>query len=228
TTLASGAKAADGYQALGELDSNHDGVINANDAAFADLSVWVDANSDGVSEAGEVKSLSSLGITQISLQTTATSTVDNGNIVGLTSSYETADGATHAAADVWFVADKPAEAVVPSVAAPSTQTQVVNAAGDLRTLVSTLTQTIGAFAGSQDASGGSTSPQLAPAVSNPSSAAPSTLASVNMAEVMKQFDANGQTITNLAGAAVPSTTSLTLPGSQSALSSGFLVGGGKA
>jgi hypothetical protein len=49
-----------------------------------------------------------------------------------------------------------------------------------------------------------------------------------MAEVMKQFDANGQTVASLAGAAVPSTTSLKLPGSQDAMSSGFLVGGGKA
>ncbi len=29
-------------------------------------------------------------------------TVNNGNILGLSSTFETADGATHAAADVWF------------------------------------------------------------------------------------------------------------------------------
>jgi hypothetical protein len=106
TTLASGAKASDGYAALGELDSNHDGVISSTDTAYADLRVWVDANSDGVSEAGELKSLDSLDIAKISLNASVNVSTDSGNLIGLTSTYETADGATHAAADVWFVADK--------------------------------------------------------------------------------------------------------------------------
>ncbi|MDR7377138.1 ABC-type transporter Mla MlaB component, partial [Rhodoferax ferrireducens] len=106
TTLASGAKASDGYAALSELDANHDGVVNSDDAGFADLRVWIDANSDGVSASGEVKTLASLGITSISTQATVQISQDNGNLIGLTSSYETSDGATHAAADVWFVADK--------------------------------------------------------------------------------------------------------------------------
>ena len=33
-------------------------------------------------------------------------TVDNGNLIGLTSSYETQDGVEHQMADVWFIADK--------------------------------------------------------------------------------------------------------------------------
>jgi hypothetical protein len=106
TTLANGQKAADGYVALRELDSNSDGVINSEDAAFADLRVWVDANSDGVSEAGETRTLDSLGIASINAQAVVDLSKDNGNLVGLTSSYETTDGVTHAAADVWFVADR--------------------------------------------------------------------------------------------------------------------------
>jgi hypothetical protein len=104
TVLADGSTASDGYQALAELDSNHDGVISSADAAYSQLGVWVDANSDGISEAGEVRSLAALGITEISVTAQVTSTQDHGNTIGLTSSYQTADGVSHLAGDVWFAA----------------------------------------------------------------------------------------------------------------------------
>ena len=102
TTLADGSKAPDGYVALAELDVNHDGIISAADAGFADLQVWVDANSDGVSTGVELKSMASLGIASLSLTTQRTAIVDHGNTLGLVSSFQTTDGASHAAADVWF------------------------------------------------------------------------------------------------------------------------------
>jgi hypothetical protein len=46
--------------------------------------VWQDADQDGISDAGELKSLSELGISQIKLQTTRTLT-NNGNTTVLTS-----------------------------------------------------------------------------------------------------------------------------------------------
>jgi len=107
TTLANGQKASDGYAALSEMDSNHDGVIDQADTGFAGLKVWIDANSDGVSETGEIRTLASLNISQISLQASVGSAVDNGNKLGLTSTYQTTDGATHAAADVWFATGSP-------------------------------------------------------------------------------------------------------------------------
>lgn len=51
-----------------ELDSNQDGVISSDDAAFADLRVWVDGNSDGVSTGGEIKSLTRVGRHQLQLE----------------------------------------------------------------------------------------------------------------------------------------------------------------
>jgi hypothetical protein len=114
TTMGDGSKATDGYAALRELDGNADGVIDSNDKAFADLKVWVDANSDGNTDGGELKSLASLGIASISTQAHAELSKDNGNLIGLTSSYQTVDGATHAAADVWFVADAKQELVPPA------------------------------------------------------------------------------------------------------------------
>jgi len=104
TVLADGSTATDGYQALAELDSNHDGVISSADAAYSQLGVWVDANSDGISETGEVQSLAALGITEISVTAQVTTTQDHGNTIGLTSSYQTADGVSHLAGDVWFAA----------------------------------------------------------------------------------------------------------------------------
>jgi hypothetical protein len=104
TVLADGSKASDGYQALAELDSNHDGVISNADAVFSQLGVWIDADTDGVSDAGELRSLTDLGITEIAVTAEVTTTQDNGNTIGLTSSYQTVDGVKHLAGDVWFAA----------------------------------------------------------------------------------------------------------------------------
>jgi hypothetical protein len=49
------------------FDSNQDGVFNANDAKFAEFKVWQDANQNGVSDEGEVRSLADWGITEINL-----------------------------------------------------------------------------------------------------------------------------------------------------------------
>jgi hypothetical protein len=75
-------------------------VIDAHDAVFKQLQVWVDANHDGKVEAGEMKSLHDLGIVSLDLHATAGNTADHGNSIGLTSTYTTASGATHQMADV--------------------------------------------------------------------------------------------------------------------------------
>jgi hypothetical protein len=102
TTLANGAKALDGFAALAGLDSNGDGIINASDAAFGQLQVWVDANGDAQTDAGELRSLADLGIASLGLQSQASTEVNNGNAVGLLGSYTTTDGAAHVLADVWL------------------------------------------------------------------------------------------------------------------------------
>ena len=116
TILADGSKAVDGYQALAQLDSNHDGVISSADAQFAKLGVWLDGNADGQTGVGEVKSLAELNIAQLSLNAQVTTDMNNGNLVGLTSSYQTTDGVNHTAADVWFAVKpvRPAQASAPT------------------------------------------------------------------------------------------------------------------
>jgi Bacterial Ig-like domain len=49
------------------FDSNNDGVFSAADAKFQEFAVWQDANQNGSSDAGEVITLSSLGLTSIDL-----------------------------------------------------------------------------------------------------------------------------------------------------------------
>jgi len=105
TTLASGKKAVDGFEALRALDTNKDGVINAADTQFSKLSVWVDANSNARTDKGELKSVAEVGVQSLSLVAKPTAIVDQGNLIGLMGSYTTADGRSHELADVWLTAD---------------------------------------------------------------------------------------------------------------------------
>jgi len=115
TTLATGQKAATGYQAMDELDTNRDGVIDSADQAYGKLQVWIDGNADGLSQADELKSLGDLGITKLNLDAKQNASLNNGNIVGITSTYETSDGNTHQAADVWFQMAAPGASLTTSV-----------------------------------------------------------------------------------------------------------------
>jgi hypothetical protein len=55
TVLSSGRLAANGFEALRELDSNGDGWITAADAAWPRLRLWADRNADRVSSPGELE-----------------------------------------------------------------------------------------------------------------------------------------------------------------------------
>jgi Ca2+-binding EF-hand superfamily protein len=244
TRLANGQRASDGYGALRELDSNGDGVVDAQDGAFADLRVWVDANSDGVSGQGEMRTLASLGITSINAQAVVELSQDNGNLIGLTSSYETTDGATHAAADVWFVADRNQHtraAPVANIAPPTERaTLVENTAlpiidpsdpNSLRAKVSGLALAISTF---DDATYYSPATQSAPGLGASATVAlvqPAYLpAAAGMVDAMKQFDAHGQLLAPAAALAAPPIASvqksLDVPALAQTGNTGFLAGNG--
>ncbi|MBK8869468.1 MAG: hypothetical protein IPN19_00070 [Elusimicrobia bacterium] len=57
----------DGLEALKTLDTNKDNVFDAQDEKYNDLRVWVDSNSNGVTDAGELKTLAELNIKSIDL-----------------------------------------------------------------------------------------------------------------------------------------------------------------
>lgn len=46
---------------------NSDGAITEADAVFASLRLWQDVNHNGISESGELKTLSELGVAQLDL-----------------------------------------------------------------------------------------------------------------------------------------------------------------
>jgi Ca2+-binding RTX toxin-like protein len=60
-------------EALASLDANKDGKIDAKDARFADLKVWIDRNGNGVSEAAELRTLKDHRVIEISVEGVATS-----------------------------------------------------------------------------------------------------------------------------------------------------------
>jgi len=105
TKLVDGTRAADGYKAMRAMDSNKDGLLTSMDAQFGELMVWVDKNGDGVSNAGEMFSLNDMGISSLSLESTKSTQMNNGNLLGLMGSFTTADGKTHTMGDVWFQTD---------------------------------------------------------------------------------------------------------------------------
>ncbi|WP_338846099.1 calcium-binding protein [Massilia sp. W12] len=83
-----GNKNIDGYSDLKQrLDNNHDNVIDAGDSGFAQLLMWQDTNSDGVSQAGELQTLTQLGIESINLRPTPTRILDFDNIITATSDF---------------------------------------------------------------------------------------------------------------------------------------------
>ncbi|MCF8052377.1 MAG: hypothetical protein K9L59_14130, partial [Desulfobacterales bacterium] len=58
---------SEGFAALKSFDKNHDNQITKGDDIYENLRIWTDLNADGVSQAEELKSLSDLHITTISL-----------------------------------------------------------------------------------------------------------------------------------------------------------------
>ena len=152
-----------------------------------------------------MSTLGSLGIAKLDLNAQSSSVKDNGNWVGLTSGYETVDGATHAMADVWFVAK------------------------DLRSQVSGLVQAIASFGSSQPGTAASGSPTINLVSGGTSTASLAVSANVGgIVDMLKQFDANGNPI-GTAGILQASPTTgqtLNLSNAQDTTNTTLLVSGG--
>jgi len=84
-TLVNGVKATDGFAALSAQDSNNNGQFDAGDTNFTNIRVWQDTNSDGISQAGELHTLSELGTPQGGLSCFAIHLLTSINLTSTTS-----------------------------------------------------------------------------------------------------------------------------------------------
>ena len=94
-------------EGLRDMDTNGNGSLDAADAGFGQLSVWRDANSNAVVDAGEMLSLAQMGVEAIGLGGFRTDETDSGkgNVLLGTTDVIFSDGAVIKAADVLFAYD---------------------------------------------------------------------------------------------------------------------------
>jgi Ca2+-binding RTX toxin-like protein len=94
-----------GFAELATHDSNHDGVISSADADWSKLKVWVDADTDGVTDAGELKTMAQAGIKTIDLNFTTVNFTAEGNRIHEQATFEKTDGTVGTIVDAWFDVD---------------------------------------------------------------------------------------------------------------------------
>ena len=98
--------ASSGFAALAEFDLNEDGRIDANDTIYALLRIWRDLDGDGLTDAGELKTLLELGIVSIGLSYLNTGYTDaSNNIQVRAGEFEWSDGTIGSIGEYLFQRD---------------------------------------------------------------------------------------------------------------------------
>jgi T1SS-143 domain-containing protein len=97
-----GGKFASGVAALASLDSNGDGKIDADDEAFSKLQIWIDADNDGISDDGELSSLTDHHVSSISLTADTTGGSEDGQTIFAEGEFTFEDGSTGNFVEVGF------------------------------------------------------------------------------------------------------------------------------
>ncbi|BCM24952.1 calcium-binding protein [Methyloradius palustris] len=106
TLKTNGQLAADGFDAIADQDTNHDGIISNLDANWNNLRVWRDLNQDGISQANELVTLNSLGIASINVTGQDHSTLLNdGNVLADLGTFTYANGTNGTAGTAANLAD---------------------------------------------------------------------------------------------------------------------------
>lgn len=95
-----GSTDSTGFEDLRAIDSNGDGIINSQDADFNKIRLWQDLNENGVTEEGELKTLTESGIQSIYTNSYKINAIDNNNIVTEKSTVQYTDGTTKDLYDV--------------------------------------------------------------------------------------------------------------------------------
>ena len=97
-----GSRHSNSLAALFTFDDNADGLLNASDARFDEVVLWQDADEDGITDAGELRSLAQAGISSIDLDAASSDRTDAGNYIFAEGKYKTADGKTASYVGVEF------------------------------------------------------------------------------------------------------------------------------
>jgi hypothetical protein len=106
TLLSNGSKAVNGFEALAELDSNHDNVFSQDDASFNQLRIWRDSNTNGRVENGELLTLQQANVKSIGLNHSSQYQQDeSGNVIGEVGHYTTSQDQVLDIQDIWFSVD---------------------------------------------------------------------------------------------------------------------------
>lgn len=87
-----------------EFDSNHDGVLDKQDSGWNSFKIWQDSDRDGITDAGEMKTLEEAGIRSVGLKSrnnTATTLADGTTVFSL-ADVQRENGEMIDAADVAF------------------------------------------------------------------------------------------------------------------------------
>lgn len=87
-------------QGMAAFDSNHDGLFDAQDEKWARFGIWRDANQNGITDAGELRSLDDMGVQAIKLASDGKFQVINGQTVHGIGSISMVNGSELAMADV--------------------------------------------------------------------------------------------------------------------------------
>ena len=102
-----GSLAPHGFAALSDLDGNGDGQVDGRDQGWSSLQIWLDGDSDALTDPGELHSLESLGVRALPLAFQNATIVDaQGNHHRQIGTYRHSDGGDRALVDVWFQVDQ--------------------------------------------------------------------------------------------------------------------------
>jgi hypothetical protein len=103
TILSSGDTAANGFNALADLDMNNDGEINMYEMYTHKLKIWRDDNSNGITDIGELLLPSEFGVQKLLLDYTESDYIDeNNNAHAFIGEYIRQDATKHEMTDVYF------------------------------------------------------------------------------------------------------------------------------
>ncbi|MGW9949826.1 YD repeat-containing protein [Rhizobium leguminosarum] len=87
------------------FDTNHDNVLDLNDDRWSEFRVWRDLNQNGVSDTGELQTMTDAGIRLVNLlpSSDGMQSFADGSIITGTSSYQTTDGSQYLVGDAVLV-----------------------------------------------------------------------------------------------------------------------------